>query len=283
MRTFGKLHFGRTGRTTWRPRRLVLPLVIAAAALAIPMWALASHQFSDVPSSNPFHSDISAIADAGVTGGCGGGKYCPQGYVTREQMAAFMNRLGALGPGKQPVVNATKLDGLDSTEFMAKTDAIDADTLGGLDPASFARSDQMQHYSCAGSDMQPISSATSYDGTIGFRFITAGYGVLTCPIHLPDSATVVGFTGWISDATSSYEGHCGLYRTQPGGPLVPMAATPGSGVAATQALAVLEAPSIASPQVDNELHAYTAWCDGYGAAGEDLAVSKVTVDYIGAP
>lgn len=32
-------------------------------------------------------------------------------------MAAFMNRLGALAPGKTPVVNATKVDGLDSTAF----------------------------------------------------------------------------------------------------------------------------------------------------------------------
>jgi hypothetical protein len=30
-------------------------------------------------------------------------------------MAAFMNRLGALGPGKIPVVNADKIDGLDSS------------------------------------------------------------------------------------------------------------------------------------------------------------------------
>jgi len=32
-------------------------------------------------------------------------------------MAAFMNRLGALASGKTPVVNADKLDGLDSTAF----------------------------------------------------------------------------------------------------------------------------------------------------------------------
>jgi hypothetical protein len=32
-------------------------------------------------------------------------------------MAAFMNRLGALGAGKTPVVNADKIDGLNSTAF----------------------------------------------------------------------------------------------------------------------------------------------------------------------
>ena len=101
-----------------RARRMALAVVLALA-VAVPGLALGSHQFGDVPDSNPFHADISAIANVGVTTGCGGGNYCPNDYVTREQMAAFMNRLGALGPGKTPVVNADKVDGLDSTQLLA--------------------------------------------------------------------------------------------------------------------------------------------------------------------
>jgi hypothetical protein len=86
-------------------------------ALVIPASALASHRFSDVPDSNKFHNAISAIADAGITTGCGGTKYCPNGLVTRGQMAAFLSRLGALQPGSTPKVNADKLDGIDSTGF----------------------------------------------------------------------------------------------------------------------------------------------------------------------
>lgn len=98
--------------------RSILLTVMVTALLAFPMGiALAGHQFSDVPNSNAFHADIDALVDAGITAGCGGGKYCPSANVTREQMAAFMNRLGALAPGKTPVVNATKIDGLDSTAF----------------------------------------------------------------------------------------------------------------------------------------------------------------------
>ena len=58
--------------------------------------------------------------------GCGGGNFCPDAFVTRGQMAAFLNRLGALGPGKVPVANATKLDGLDSTQFINGTGSSDA-------------------------------------------------------------------------------------------------------------------------------------------------------------
>ena len=103
-----------------------LPLLVCAlmlgAAVAFPLGVLASHQFSDVPNTNSFHADIDAIADAGVTTGCAPGKYCPKDYVTREQMAAFLNRLGALQAGKTPVVNATKLDSRDSTDFLGVGD-----------------------------------------------------------------------------------------------------------------------------------------------------------------
>jgi hypothetical protein len=91
-----------------------MALVIAA----VPILALAAATFDDVPPSSPYFSDITALANAGVTTGCGGGNYCPKDTVTREQMAAFMNRLGALSAGKTPVVNATKLDGIDSTGFL---------------------------------------------------------------------------------------------------------------------------------------------------------------------
>jgi hypothetical protein len=36
--------------------------------------------------------DINAFAAAGVTTGCGEGRYCPAGLVSREQMAAFLHR-----------------------------------------------------------------------------------------------------------------------------------------------------------------------------------------------
>jgi hypothetical protein len=101
-----------------RPRRPLLVAIALTAVLAFPLGiAVASHQFSDVPTSNPFHADIGALVTSGVTSGCGGGRYCPSDSVTREQMAAFMNRLGALAPGRAPVVNAARLQGFDASAF----------------------------------------------------------------------------------------------------------------------------------------------------------------------
>jgi hypothetical protein len=39
-----------------------------------------------------FRNDINQLAASGITAGCGGGKFCPHGMVTREQMSAFLWR-----------------------------------------------------------------------------------------------------------------------------------------------------------------------------------------------
>jgi hypothetical protein len=41
---------------------------------------------------NLHETNINLVAKAGITTGCGGGKYCPSALVTREQMAAFLRR-----------------------------------------------------------------------------------------------------------------------------------------------------------------------------------------------
>ena len=102
----------RARRRSARPRLLRrLAVVGLALAMTIPAGVvLANHQFSDVPTGSSIHDDVEAIADAGVTTGCGDGKYCPNANVTRGQMAQFMNRLGALD-GQAPSVNADRVDG----------------------------------------------------------------------------------------------------------------------------------------------------------------------------
>jgi pimeloyl-ACP methyl ester carboxylesterase len=54
--------------------------------------AATGNQFSDIPSSFWASSWIEQLASEGITGGCGGGKYCPNNTVTRAQMAVFIAR-----------------------------------------------------------------------------------------------------------------------------------------------------------------------------------------------
>jgi hypothetical protein len=72
-------------------RRLIGPFV-ATVLLAAPAVVLANHQFPDVASSNPFHGDIDAIVEAGITAGFGDGGFHPSDPVTRQAMAAFLHR-----------------------------------------------------------------------------------------------------------------------------------------------------------------------------------------------
>jgi len=46
--------------------------------------------FPDVPCPSTFAAWIEALAAEGITGGCGGGNYCPQSPVRRDQMAVFL-------------------------------------------------------------------------------------------------------------------------------------------------------------------------------------------------
>jgi hypothetical protein len=73
------------------PRRRILVLTfLAVLAVAIP--ASAQTTFSDVSSGNVHRTQIGQVADAGISDGCGGGRYCPQRALQRDQMASFFTR-----------------------------------------------------------------------------------------------------------------------------------------------------------------------------------------------
>ena len=57
--------------------------------------------FADVPCSSNFAPWIEAMANEGITGGCGGGNYCPTNPVRRDQMAVFLLK-GEHGPTYVP-------------------------------------------------------------------------------------------------------------------------------------------------------------------------------------
>lgn len=95
-----------------RSRISVLIAVLVTALVAAPAALWASDRFQDVPPDNPFHDEINALAEAGVTQGCETDRYCPGDLLTRQQMAGFLARLGALQEGMEPVVDAAKVQGL---------------------------------------------------------------------------------------------------------------------------------------------------------------------------
>lgn len=52
----------------------------------------ASGDYFTDDASSIHQANINRLAEAGITGGCAPGRFCPKGFVTREQMASFLVR-----------------------------------------------------------------------------------------------------------------------------------------------------------------------------------------------
>ncbi|HEY0554111.1 MAG TPA: S-layer homology domain-containing protein [Thermoanaerobaculia bacterium] len=71
--------------------------------------------FSDVPCSNAYAAYINEIAREGITSGCAAGVFCPDGTVTRSQMAVFL--MVARGYPAAPCPPSTFLDVATTSPF----------------------------------------------------------------------------------------------------------------------------------------------------------------------
>ena len=78
---------------------------------ALELTTTSSISFSDVPANHPFAVDIDRLATAGITSGCGNGKFCPGQVVTRGQMAAFLQRALDLTPMTAAAADLGQSDG----------------------------------------------------------------------------------------------------------------------------------------------------------------------------
>ncbi len=95
-----------------RSRVVVLVLSLAlVSVLAATVGALAADRFSDVPSGHPFQDEIGWMADSGISEGFPDGTFRPTSPVTRQAMAAFLQRLAGHDPEVAPIVHAASLDG----------------------------------------------------------------------------------------------------------------------------------------------------------------------------
>jgi hypothetical protein len=66
--------------------------VLAGLAFAAATSAFAATYTLDVPCPSAFADWIEQLAPEGITGGCGGGDYCPSSNNTRGQMAVFVTK-----------------------------------------------------------------------------------------------------------------------------------------------------------------------------------------------
>ena len=147
--------------------------------------------FSDVPVSYWAASWIEQLAAEGITAGCGGGKYCPNSPVNRDQMAVFLVRTFSL-----PIV--VPPSGLSGTITAASGSFIDSDV---NDPAAaYAANDTIATVQSIGNPAtvggyanepgfgEPGRSQVVGDIDDGYRVTLAVGQVLTLTIGDPNAA-----------------------------------------------------------------------------------------------
>jgi hypothetical protein len=107
--------------------------------------------FADVPASNPFYNFICTLARNSITGGCGGGNYCPGNPVLRSQMAVFLLR-SEHGPSYTPpaCTNPTFTDVPCSNPFSSWIYQLVAEQVtGGCTATTFCPNNSVQRNSMA--------------------------------------------------------------------------------------------------------------------------------------
>jgi hypothetical protein len=87
---------GGSATRSWNGNYYAVMIFIKGCGASAPAAPTApSSTFTDTAGS-PFISDIEWLVDAGITNGCGWGRFCPAEAVSRAQMASFIARADAL-------------------------------------------------------------------------------------------------------------------------------------------------------------------------------------------
>jgi S-layer homology domain len=157
--------------------------VLVSVAITVPASVWAVTTFSDVPSNHTFHNEISAVAGAGIAQGFGDGTYRPANNVTRQAMAAFLER----GVGRTAVgEGAAFLNQYMTSEVVAV--ALDAGATG-VGTTGFV------HISASAWVRTGLSTTAGCPCTVELRLLDGNTqvsgGYLQVPLR-PDSTTSAG-------------------------------------------------------------------------------------------
>jgi outer membrane protein assembly factor BamB len=91
----------RPRRRSGRTRPALVAVVLLTATLAGPVAAAPATTGAFTDTAGSVHeAAITALAQVGVTSGCGDGRYCPGGDVRRDQLASFLARALRLPPAE---------------------------------------------------------------------------------------------------------------------------------------------------------------------------------------
>ena len=185
-----------------------------------------STRFADVDASHPYAAFIERFAELGVTSGCGDGTiYCPDGTVTRAQMAVFLSRAFSLDDGPDPGFSDVAPDAW-YAPGVAKL-AASGITEGCGDGTNFCPSRpttraQMAVFLHRALELPDQPTDATYEGdalggtgTIGTRTPTEGDWVIPVFVCAPvGKYTAVDLEGWTAILNDELDGFFGRLSSQ---------------------------------------------------------------------
>ncbi len=178
----------RQGRTR-RTRRWLPALLLAALLILAPLGTLAAN-FVDLNPGSGHNPNINAVAEVGITKGCfDTAHYCPNDFVTREQMASFLARTAGLG-ANPPVTNAAQLGGQPASSYVQKA----GDLIYQFSPAGLKSDDTAVAFSLIANETIARVQTT----TVGARIVT---------LPLPVPSAVFGVTLGVKAVEICYTGN----------------------------------------------------------------------------
>lgn len=175
-------------------RRAPAVFFFVVAVTLLPVMVVAADRFTDVPSSNVHHDDITWLADAGVTVGCNpptNDRFCPEQPVLRQQMASFLRRLAenrvvdaATAVEAQHAVTADRVPGQ-----LVSISTLNVDCAAAIDiDPTYRKVVDVGQFQVLGSGSTIVAT---FNGRVHVREFTAGTGALF-ELRIDDQAPSTG-------------------------------------------------------------------------------------------
>ncbi|MFN8515055.1 MAG: hypothetical protein U0841_21210 [Chloroflexia bacterium] len=208
-----------------RPRRRRMA-VLAGGLLVLllvlsPLGTLAAN-FQDLNPNSPHNTNINLIADAGISKGCGDtAHYCPNAYVSREEMASFLARTAGLG-NNPPIANAataqTATNAVTAQTAANATNAVNAENaakLGGVPASGYLRTVGKMVYEISPLSLVDLNNQIGVDvaivpastGIVSVSSSVVGTRSVVLPLPVPRS--IFGTSLSISAVTICYSAESG--------------------------------------------------------------------------
>lgn len=122
---------------------------------ALDLTPLGTGPFSDI-GGNVHAGAINAIAAAGITLGCGGGRYCPAAAVRRDQMASFLARAFGLQPAASPFADTAGSVHAEDIGAIAAAGITLGCGASRYCPAGLVHRDEMASFLARALDLEPV-------------------------------------------------------------------------------------------------------------------------------